>query len=310
MNVYKKNVMNRLLGLHCLQRVFKMHTSERLSKHARESCLLFLGLVSLMAAGSTLWHVKGGNHLVPKQILERLLKQSDVQFVRGHVKSVEEIHRVDVNDQGGNVRVSYQPANSELVHAVDYDYAVIAFPLHRDNMKDFVFQSPDKFNQYDYRMQPTHSNFLMGKLKCQTYNLTENDCQKLNAIFYTNPSLPYRCVAQQRTTKQDEKTYEKTNASVYKIFSPAKLSSSDYEQIFENNNYQLIQDIPWLAYPKYDHPQKMPPIQLDKNIFYVNAMEWSSSCMEIEVISARNIAMLLTKRLGVELKHTDKHVEF
>jgi prenylcysteine oxidase/farnesylcysteine lyase len=269
-----------------------------------------LGLVSLMAAGSTLWHVKGGNYLVPKQILERLLKQSDVQFVNGHVKSVEEVHRIDIDDQGGNVRLSYQPINSELVHAVDYDYVILAFPLHRDNINDFVLQSTDKFNQYDYRMQSTHSNFLVGKLNCQIYNLTANECEKLSAIFYTNPSLSYRCVAEQQTVDQVDKKSKKTDKSVYKIFSPEKLSSSDFNQVFDKNNFQLIQDIPWLAYPKYDHPQKLPPIQVNKNIFYVNAMEWSSSCMEIEAISARNIAMLLTKKLGVELKRSDKHVEF
>jgi prenylcysteine oxidase/farnesylcysteine lyase len=260
-----------------------------------------------MAAGSTLWHVKGGNYLVPKQILERLLKQPDVQFVNGHVKSVEEVHRIDVDDQGGNVRLSYQPMNSELVYSVDYDYVILAFPLHRDNINDFVLKSTDKFNQYDYRMQSTHANFLLGKLNCQKYNLTENECEKLNAIFYTNPSLSYRCVAEQQTVDQINK---KTEKSVYKIFSPDKLSTSDFKQVFDNENFQLIEDIPWLAYPKYEHPQKLPPIQLDKNIFYVNAMEWSSSCMEIEAISARNIAMLLTKQLGVKIKRSDKHVEF
>jgi hypothetical protein len=269
-----------------------------------------LGLVSLMAAGSTLWHVKGGNHLIPKQLLERLLKQSDVQFVTGHVKSVEEVHRIDIDDQGGNVRLSYQPINSQLVHSVDYDYVILAFPLHRDNINNFVLQSTDHFNQYDYRMQSTHSNFLYGKLNCQIYNLTNDECQRLNAIFYTNPFLKYRSVAQQRTVNQDEKKFEKTDKSVYKIFSPEKLSSEDYKQIFDSDNFQLVQDIPWLAYPKYEHPQKIPPIQMTKNIFYVNAMEWSSSCMEIEVISARNIAMLLTKKLGVQLKKNDKHVEF
>lgn len=260
-----------------------------------------------MAAGSTLWHVKGGNYLVPKQILERLLKDPDVQFVKGHVKSVEEVHRVDEDDEGGNVRLSYQPINSELVHAVDYDYAILAFPLHRDNINDFIFQSKDKFNQYDYRMQSTHANFLFGKFNCSKYNLTEHDCQRLEAIFYTNPSLRYRCVAQQQTVDEVNK---KTEKSVYKIFSPDKLSSSDFSQVFNNENFQLIEDIPWLAYPKYEYPQRLPPIQLDENIYYVNAMEWSSSCMEIEVISARNIAMLLTKRFGFKLKQSDKHVEF
>lgn len=277
-----------------------------------DSINAFPGLVSLMAAGSTLWHVKDGNYLVPKQLLERLLKQSNVQFVQGHVKSVEEVHRTDDDDQGGNVRLSYQPVNSELVHSVDYDYIILAFPLHRDNINEFVVQSKDQqFNQYNYRMQSTFANFLSGQLNCRKYNLTNDECKRLAAIFYTNPSLPYRCVAQQKPVDQtDKKLSKKTEQTIYKIFSPDKLSPTDYAQVFNDNTFLLTQSIPWLAYPKYEHPQQLPPIQLNDNIYYVNAMEWSASCMEIEAISARNIAMLLTKRLGVKLKHTDKHVEF
>ena len=263
-----------------------------------------------MAAGSTLWHVKGGNHLVPKQLLAHLRKQSDVQFVHGHVKSVAEVHRVDAEDEGGRVRLSYQPANSELVHSVDYDYVIVAFPLHRDNIQAMSLSSNDQFQQYDYRMQSTHANFLQGKLNCALYNLTRGQCEKLTAVFYTHPSLPYRSVAQQRTVEQSERSPKKSTEPVYKVFSPVPLSPSDYQHIFANEQYQLIQDIPWLAYPKYEHPQKLPPLELATNVFYVNAMEWSSSCMEIEAISARNIAMLLTKRLGIELKRADKHVEF
>ncbi|CAF1168096.1 unnamed protein product [Rotaria magnacalcarata] len=270
----------------------------------------FPGLVSLMASGSTLWHVEGGNYLVPKKMLENLLKQSDVQFVKGYVKSVAETHRIDVDDQGGNVRLSYQPSTSDLVNSVDYDHIVIAFPLHRDNIADFVVQATDSFYQYDYRMQSTHANFLHGKLDCQKYNLTDDECQRLNAIFYTKSSLPYRCVAQQQPVNLNEEQNKKPDKSVYKIFSPEELNLLHYEQIFDKENFKLIQDIPWLAYPKYEHPQKLPPIQINKNIFYLNAMEWSSSCMEIEVISARNIALLVAKKLGVELKHSDKHVEF
>lgn len=260
-----------------------------------------------MAAGSTLWHVQGGNALVPKQILERLRQQSDVQYVNGFVKSVAEVHRVDADDQGGNVRLSYQPANSDLVHAVDYDYVIIAFPLHRDNRQDFVLQVTDAFNQYDYRMQSTHANFLTGKLDCHAYNLTENDCQRLQAIFYTDPSLPYRSVATQQTVREGGNA---RSTPIYKVFSPDKLTSTDYDRIFEDGSFQLKEDVAWLAYPRYEHPQKLPPIELNPNIFYVNAMEWSASCMEVEAISARNVAMLVTKKLGVQLKRSDKHVEF
>lgn len=282
----------------------------KIKKENNRKFFKILGLVSLMASGSTLWHVEGGNYLVPKKILENLLKQPDVQFVKGHVKSVSEVHRTDIDDQGGNVRLSYQPINSELVHTVDYDYVVIAFPLHRDNRNDFTPPATDSFNPYDYRMQSTHANFLYGKLNCQKYNLTKDECERLDAIFYTDPSLPYRAVAQQVTVYHNEKESRKTDKPVYKIFSPEELTILDYEKIFDGDNFRLVQDIPWTAYPKYEHPQKIPPIKINKNVYYVNAMEWSSSCMEIEVISARNIAMLLAKAMGVKLKNSDKHVEF
>ena len=271
---------------------------------------IFLGLVALMPDGYMVWRVKGGNHLVPIRMLERLLKQTDIQFVRGHVKSVAEIHRVDIDDQGGSIRLSYQPTNSEMVHAVDYNYTILAFPLHRDNINDFVLPLNDKFNQSDYRMQSIHVNFLHGKLNCQPYNLTEMECERLGAILYTDPLLWYRGVGKLQSVNQNEDKFGESGKPVYKIFSPEKLVSSDYEHIFDKNSFELIQDIPWLAYPKYEYPQKMPPIKLNENIFYLNGMEWSSSCMEIEAISARNIAMLVTKKLGIELKRKDKLEEF
>jgi hypothetical protein len=272
--------------------------------------LIRLGLVSLMAIGSKLWHVKGGNDRVPRQMLERLMKQSNVQFVRGHVKSIDEIHRVDIDDQGGRIRLAYQPGNSQLVHAVDYDYAIVAFPLHRDNMQDFHLDSNDGFLQSKFRMQSTHANFLHGQLDCSSYNLTNEQCDRLHAIYYTNPNVPYRSVARQRTVNQTDRSFSTNAQPVYKIFSPRVLSLNDYEKIFDKQHYQHVHDIAWLAYPQYEHPQAMPPIQLKSNVFYVNAMEWSASCMEIETISARNIAMLLTNRLGQSLKRTDQHVEF
>ena len=262
-----------------------------------------------MAAGSALWHVQGGNFLIPKMLLENLLKLNDVQFVQGHVKSIEEVHRIDKDDQGGDVRLAYQPKNSQLVHSVDYDYIIVAFPLHRDNLEDFHISS-NNFNQNLFRMQSTHANFLHGTFNCSRFQLTNNGCQRLKAIFYTDPSLPYRSVAQQRPVDHDGSRLDKTEKSVYKVFSPDVLSYFDYEKIFNVDQFELAQNIPWLAYPKYNHPQSFPPIRLNKKVFYVNAMEWSASCMEIEAISARNIAMLLTKQLGIKLKHVDKHEEF
>lgn len=272
--------------------------------------IFVLGLVSLMAADSSLWHVEGGNKLVPKKLLEKLLQQSNVQFVPGHVKSVEEIVRRDEDDQGGSMRLAFQPANSQLVHSVTYDSIIVAFPLHRDNVKDFQIVSNENFQQENFRMQTTHANFILGQLNCSVYNLNDDECSRLKAIFFLNPSLPFRSAAEQSSIYTSIKPLKKNGRMPFKIFSPLPLTSNDFERIFHRNNYEIVRDFPWLAYPRYEYPQKFPPIRFQEKLFYVNAMEWSASCMEIEAISARNIAMLITKQLGVKIKRTDKHSEF
>ncbi|CAF0806793.1 unnamed protein product [Didymodactylos carnosus] len=273
----------------------------------------FPGLVSLMATGSSLWHVKGGNYLVPKHLLKLLEEKHGVHVVSGHVKNIEEVIKQKSGDQddddSGSVRLFYQPANSKLVHAVEYDFAVIAFPLH-DKMTDFVLSSLT-LNPTDYRMQTTISNYIYGRFNCLQYNLTNDECKRLDAIFYTNPKLPYRCAAQQIDVEYKHSSVNKEKPlNIYKVFSPDKLSKTDYDQIFMKDNYTILNEINWFAYPKYSYPQKMPPIRLSDNIFYLNALEWASSCMEIEAISARNIAILLAKQSGHEIKRTDHHVEF
>ena len=65
----------------------------------------------------------------------------------------------------------------------------------------------------------------------------------------------------------------------------------------------MVTSIPWLAYPKYDeNPESstIPAIILDSEersrVFYSNAIEWSSSCMEICCIQSRNIALLIANK--------------
>ena len=58
---------------------------------------------------------------------------------------------------------------------------------------------------------------------------------------------------------------------------------------------------PWAAYPKYESScKKMPRFVLDEEsrqrVFYVNAIEWSSSCMEMSAIGAKNVCNMIWKR--------------
>lgn len=264
-----------------------------------------LGLLSLMAAGSTLWRVHGGNQKLVEKLFEFVEKEKNVQLVKGKVKSIEEVHRISLDDQSGNVRLSYQPRNSQLVHSVNYDYIFIGFPLHKENLDEFHIDSRI-FEQNQFEMQTTFANFVRGKINCSQYNLTRQNCEDLEAVFYTDSSFRLRSVAKQKSVDM-RKNSEK---NVFKIFSPEVLSHFDYEEIFQTDQFSVEKEIHWLAYPKYKIPQNFPPIRLNKNVFYLNAIEWSASCMEIEAIGARNAALLLAKELGVKIHRRDKHEEF
>ncbi len=73
-------------------------------------------------------------------------------------------------------------------------------------------------------------------------------------------------------------------------------------KIFESD-YELVGQMPWLAYPKYKEKQDQNlQVILDgaerSRVYYSNALEWSSSCMEISTIAARNVSNLIAKKEG------------
>jgi hypothetical protein len=82
------------------------------------------------------------------------------------------------------------------------------------------------------------------------------------------------------------------------------LSAADFDKVFEAG-YELVKEMPWLAYPKYRENidlKQIPDIVLDeesrRRVYYLNAMEWSASCMEISCISARNVSLLIAGKEG------------
>ena len=62
-----------------------------------------------------------------------------------------------------------------------------------------------------------------------------------------------------------------------------------------NENYKILDSKVWDAYPSL-YPLKeeeFPEIILDKGLYYVNGMENLASCMEMQIISAKNIVNLI-----------------
>lgn len=255
----------------------------------------FVGIISLAGTVGDLWSVKNGNKLVPIKLLEK----SQAQILKN--TTVKLITKDEMNPNTKNMIV-YQTENKEEITDNSFDYVIVSFPIHDKIDKSFYMD----FNAFDemkkLKMQLTNTYIISGKVKLFP-NLPVNKRIQLHSV---DKDVPYRCISVQLPTdynkKKDFDLYLKDEDKIYKIFSEKNLDSKTFDEIFESG-YKLVTSIPWLAYPKYDeNPESstIPAIILDSEersrVFYSNAIEWSSSCMEICCIQSRNIALLIANK--------------
>ena len=152
-------------------------------------------------------------------------------------------------------------------------------------------------------MQRTNTYIIHGQVKLFSNQMPGNKRDQLHSV---DKEVPYRCVSVQLPVdydkKKDARLFLKDGNKLYKIFAEQDLDNEVFDKIFEDG-YQRVTTMPWLAYPKYDENPKqneMPQIVIDSaersRVFYSNAIEWSSSCMEICAIQSRNIALLIAQK--------------
>lgn len=84
--------------------------------------------------------------------------------------------------------------------------------------------------------------------------------------------------------------------TVFKIFSAAPLSTGLLARMFGDVQLSAVHD--WLAYPKFDPPEKFSPFVLAPGLFYNNALENAASAMEMSAVAAANNALLASNYLN------------
>ena len=154
-------------------------------------------------------------------------------------------------------------------------------------------------------MQLTNTYFVYGTVKLFA-NLPVNKHIQLHSV---DPSIPYRTICVNLpcdySKTKDAHLYATDGNKLYKIFSEEPLYKDTFESIFEEG-YEMVREMPWLAYPKYqENPRAkvIPSVILDgderSRVFYLNSLEWSTSCMEVSAISARNVSLLIANKENV-----------
>lgn len=268
----------------------------------------FCGLISLAGGFSgRLWSVNETNRAVARKILE---KSGAKTFFNTTVRRISP----DASRPDSLTSVTAESSDG-TVTTESFDYVIVAFPVHEscEPKIDIDFAAARRLARL--RMQQTNTYFVYGQLKL----FPSLPLDKRIELFSVDPSLACRSIATQLpcdySKKNDRDLFVKSALKLYKVFSEKNMSAGDWENVFERG-YKLVKYMPWLAYPKYDakidFENLAPPIVLDDDdddnngankkekrrsrVFYLNALEWCASCMEMECVAARNITNLIAQK--------------
>ena len=247
------------------------------------------GMVSLAGIQPGLWSVHGGNKMVPTE----LIKSSQANVIEAKVSKVTLL-------PDGKYSVTFNdPAGSEKHR--EYDIVIVAAPLETAGIQlenlppggsSGGFGSGRKF-------QRTVATFVQGQLNASHFGFSsQSDLPR--GILYTDPELPVSSIGahdpvdfvladQQKSGSIDEK--------VWKVFSKGPLEPKDLDRLFVTRGEVRVVD--WMAYPRFtsqDYDQPLPRFELHDHLYYVNAMEWAASAMEMLAIAGRNVALLAVNR--------------
>ncbi|XP_029301183.1 prenylcysteine oxidase 1 [Cottoperca gobio] len=255
----------------------------------------FVGAVSLAGADPGLWAVDGGN----KKVCSGLLYHSKSELIPARVTSIS----VKVRPSKTGTTTSFYEVNyvgeSGSAHSL-YDIVVIATPLHQGK-SDITFSgfSPPLPSHYPGRYHQTVSTLVHGMLN-MAYLGTIQPASDFTVSDVLTTDLKGSLINSLSSIDpvhipQGYKRPPASQTKVWKVFSPQPLSQEQLQDMFLS--WDLVSETRWSAYPSYRPPQrKTPPFILHNRLYYLNAVEWAASAMEMSAISARNVALLAHHR--------------
>ncbi|XP_022617944.1 prenylcysteine oxidase 1 [Seriola dumerili] len=255
----------------------------------------FVGAVSLAGADSGLWAVDGGN----KRVCSGLLYHSKSDLIPARVTSIAvKVRPSKTGTTASFYEVSYV-GESGSAHSL-YDIVVIATPLHQGK-SDITFSgfSPQIPSNYPGRYHQTVSTLVHGLLNMSYLGTTQPASEfTVSEVLTTDSKGSVINSLSSLDPVHIPAGYKRPPASqtkVWKVFSPQPLSQEQLQNMFLS--WDSVSESRWLAYPAYCPPhRKTPPFILHNRLYYLNAVEWAASAMEMSSISARNVALLAHHR--------------
>lgn len=255
----------------------------------------FVGAVSLAGAESGLWAVDGGN----KRVCSGLLYSSKSELIPAKVTSIA----IKVRPSKSGAPASFYEVNyvgeDGAAHSL-YDIVIVATPLH-PGKSDITFSgfSPPIPSHYPGRFQQTVATLVHGLLNVSFLGTTEapSDFRVSDVLTTASEGSIINSVSSLDPVHipPGYKPSPASHKKVWKVFSPEPLTQEQLKNMFLS--WDSVSETRWLAYPAYSPPRrKTPPFVLHERLYYLNAVEWAASAMEMSAISARNLALLAHHR--------------
>jgi len=260
----------------------------------------FVDLVSLAGAGidGSVFSLTNGT----TQITEHLARESGADvLVNANVTRVESVEgRVRVSWQGG-AGGAHGPSSPET--ATEFDAVVIATPLELAGDLEIELSGSDGNIVTDRPYQTTHTTFVDGTLSPAYFDISAAHPRPYDILTMELEGVEFSSVGYHGagTTR---------GASIYKLFSRVELDDEALDRIFSARS--ATERLVWRgAYPVLDpvDDEAWPRFDLNSGdggggdgtplapVMYVNAMESPVSCMETEIISAKNAALRIADAL-------------
>lgn len=242
-----------------------------------------------MGAEPGLWSVRGGN----KQIAVSLLKESMASVLEATVTSV-----VLMKDQLGTGSVTYEvqfekahSANSDNTNSQEYDIVVIATPVNGSKKQISFVDFPRPVTPFLQDYHTTIAMFVQGRINSTTFKLSRQD-EFPPQLFTISPDLFFNSVGKQSPVNPESRpeVARETDDAVWKTFLNKVPTEEQISKLFESRTDLRLVD--WLAYPEYRPSADLPPFMLYDRLYYVNAIESAAAAMEMNVIGAKNVALL------------------
>jgi prenylcysteine oxidase/farnesylcysteine lyase len=184
-----------------------------------------------------------------------------------------------------------------LVHSVHgkeytsslYDMIIIATPLAENTQANIQFLNFPKSLTFPGVYHRTVCTIVHGKLNFTNFGF-ENEKEAVDEILTIRQDLIFNSLGRLNPVdyKRNEGVFD-----VWKVFSHRPLTKVELSDLF--SQHKKVHVVDWLAYPHYHTEQRSDKFILHKHLFYINAIEWAASAMEMSVVGAKNVGLLSYK---------------